>query len=316
MLTVIMSGPKRSGTTLLNRLFDSQDGIIDLNDEAFFWEHAYNYHRQGCSELFLDLFRMFPSRAVRDGFIDRDLLPWVEGVYRQDAVAESFRKSFAFDAKVFLGRLDGLKQCENVQQVWHLLVTAYAAAMPRDYSGCDAAFIKAADYGRSILGGHAFLTDCKGLTIIRNPYFAIDSLKKSRAMRGQKLLHPFNLGEVILDYLFWWGHLDAMRSADTLLLEYERLVMDPEPVMRRVAAHLGILFTDNLLRPTLLGEPWGGLSSFASTDGIDRQALARPLKVLDVDEVAFIGRSLAPMLERFGYTPQTQVSAAAGPICA
>lgn len=307
MRTIIMSGPKRSGTTLINRLFDSQPGIIDMNDEAFFWEHAYKYNALGADSVFVDIFRTFTPEALRDGFIDRDLLPWVEGEYQQNAVAHEFKKAFDFDADAFLRRLADLKGCETVLAVWHILVDAYADAMGCDYTGCDAVFIKGADYGRSILGGQALLDDCKGITIIRNPYFAIDSLKKSRTMRGAKVLNPFNLGEVVQDYLFWWNNREAIFGADTFRLQYETLVDDPEPVMRGVADHIGIEFTDNLLTPTILGDPWGGLSSFAKTKGIDRSALERSLKVLDAEEIAFIGRSLGEVMDHFGYTPETQV---------
>lgn len=306
MRTIIMSGPKRSGTTLINRLFDSQPGIIDFNDESFFWEHAYKYEVSGALGAFVDIFRTFTPEAIRDGFIDRDLLPWVEGVYQQSAVAEEFRQPFDFDAALFLARLEGLKACADVPAVWHLLVDAYADAMGTDYTGCGLVFIKAADYGRSILSGHRLLDDCRGLTIIRNPYYAIDSLKKSRQMRGAKVLNPFNLGEVVLDYLFWWSRLQDLLAADTILFGYEELVANPEPVMRGVAGHLDIEFTENLLTPTILGGDWAGLSSFKKTEGIDARALERPLKVLDADEIGFIRKNLGPLLDHFGYVPETQ----------
>ena len=34
--TIVVTGPKRSGTTLLNRLFDNHPDLIDVIDESFF----------------------------------------------------------------------------------------------------------------------------------------------------------------------------------------------------------------------------------------------------------------------------------------
>ncbi len=44
--TIIATGPKRSGGTLITRLFDSQPGIMNFIDEAFFWEQVYNYQEK------------------------------------------------------------------------------------------------------------------------------------------------------------------------------------------------------------------------------------------------------------------------------
>jgi len=301
-----MSGPKRSGTTLLNRLFDGHPEIIDMNDEAYFWEHVYDYAALGCRDLFIDVFRSFPPANIREGFIDRDILPHLDGVYRQVTAGVAMEREIGLDSDVFLSGLAGLRECATVAQIWDCLVAAYAAAISSDRSSRKGVFIKAADYGKSILAARSEVASFSGLTIIRNPFYAIDSLKKYRSARGVKLLHPFNFGETIRDYCFWWSHVEALRTNGSLLICYEDLISDPERVMREVAAHVGISYVPELIRPSLFGEPWEGLSSFKKTEGIDRSALDRPLKMLSAEEIALIKRYLSPVLEFFGYCAEAQ----------
>lgn len=307
LTTVIVSGPKRSGTTLLNRLFDSQPGIIDFNDEGFFWEHVYRYDLVGHGELFLDLFRSFTPARLTEGFIDRDILPWIEGRYSQRAVAVEFDVPLAFNTAVFKGSLGPLAACESIEEVWETLVAAYVAGSARMYKGCGSCLIKTGDYGMSIMAGRKHLKNARFIFIMRNPFFALDSLKKSREIRKEKVLNPFNFGEAVRDYAFLWDNWANIAREDTVLVLYEDLLRKPREVMGRVAEHLGIPFTDNLLEPTLQGELWPGLSSFAETKGIDASILDRPLKVLAGHEVAYVRRHLKGLLDHFGYTPESQV---------
>ena len=307
MKTCIISGPKRSGTTLLNRLFDSQPGLIDMIDEAFFWEHAYRYEIAGRTEMFLDLFRSYDPLALTEGFIERDLLPWIEGRYRQAGSFREFEADLGFDTERFTDQLDALSGCVRVQDVWHVLVGAYAAASAGDYSGADKVLVKSADYGISILSGRRFLDCACFVFILRNPYYALDSLKKSRQIRCHKLLNPFNFGEALRDYTFFWDHRGEILGKDTILVTYENLVARPREVIKQVAALLEIPFTENLLVPTLAAKPWPGLSSFQETREIDGGILDRPIQVLSPQEIGLVRKHLADLVESYGYEPERQI---------
>lgn len=304
--TFIVSGPKRSGTTLMNRLFDSHPELVDMNDEAFFWEHAARYAAAGRSELFLDLFLNFEDERLIEGFIERDLLPWIEGKYRQQAVAREMEMDLDFDGEAFRRGLKGLKDCKNLSQVWDVLVSAYALGCARDYSDCTDVLIKSADYGLSILGAREFLQGSRHVFILRNPFYALDSLKKSRSLRGSKVLNPFNFAEAVRDYAFFWDNRDEILREDTLLIRYEDLLENSGSVMRTVAGHLQVKFNETLLTPTIMGGGWPGLSSFKETRGIDASILDRELKTLDETETAYIERHLSGLLEEYGYQKHTQ----------
>ena len=306
--TIIASGPKKSGGSLLTRLFDSQPSIIPFIDEAFFWEHVYKYQEKGQESLFIDTFRHFDRNDLMESFLDRDILPWIGGVFRE-TLPEKYELYLNFKKDVFLDNLAGLKRCYSISEIWNCLVKAYANALPADYSGCDIAYMFIGDRGRSILSTKASLGNSRCIFVMRNPYKALESLKTERMLgrdslinKRKKALHPINFAQVINDYYFFWNNRSKILDKRTILIRFEDLVTDSRKTMKAVADHVGIEFTDNLLKPTLLGDPFKYGSSFGFLDGIDKSVLHRKAKVLSKIEVEIIRDHLKPILEYFDYT--------------
>ena len=152
--TIIATGPKRSGGNLITSLFDSQPGIINFIDEAFFWEHVYNYQEKGQESLFIDIFKQFDRSDIVESFIDRRLLPWIDGIFRK-VTPVKFELDLNFRKDIFLDELTNLKNCSNISEIWNCIVLAYANAMPTDFTGCDTAYMFIGDRGRSILSAKA-----------------------------------------------------------------------------------------------------------------------------------------------------------------
>lgn len=300
--TIVLSGPSRSGKTLINRLFDSHPEVINIYDEAYFWEHVYNYRERGLESVLLDMFRRFNPEELLEGFKDRDILPWVDGKYYQGAIAHKQKQDLDFDPEMFLKGLEQLPACRSISEVWGCLVNVYSQASSRELSTEKAVFIQAADHGKSILGARSALGSSKSIYLMRNPFYAIDSQKRSRQIGNWRVLHPFNMGETIQNYRFFWDNRSAILDDDTLLVRYEDLVTDPDPVMRSVADHVGVTFTDTLLNPTLQGGSWSGLSAFTKTAGIDPSIVQRDIQVLTERELGFIAEHLSEMLGHFDYS--------------
>ena len=144
---------------------------------------------------------------------------------------------------------------------------------------------------------------------MRNPYDALKSLKVQRnydrsifTNNGNKPLHPINFAQVINDYYFFWNNRSDILDKQTILVRFEDLVADPKKTMKAVADHVGIEFTDNLLKPTLLGDPSKHGSSFGHLNGIDTSVLHRDVKVLSEIEIEIIREHLKPIMEYFDYT--------------
>ena len=110
--TIIISGPKRSGTTLLNRLFDSHPNLLTFLDEAYFWEHVYDYDEKDQINLLITIFNSFDGHKIYESLSNRDLLPWINGLYTQRGTAVQFSKSIDFDVNSLISDLDELKYCK------------------------------------------------------------------------------------------------------------------------------------------------------------------------------------------------------------
>lgn len=306
--TIIVSAPKRSGGTLLNNLFDSHPGIMTFVDEAFFWEHVYDYQERDKESIFIDIFKSFDPKSLETSFIDRAILPWVDGVSRRINNNDQIEFNLEFKREVFLDSLRELKDCSTISEIWDCLVQAYANALPVDNSACRTAFMFGGDWGRSMLATKNTLKKCRGIFIIRNPYFALESLKKSRLVRGEKILHPINFAQVIRHYFFFWNNKDKILDERTILIRFEDLVAEPEKTMKIAASHVGVEYTDNLITPTLLGKSWRGGSSFKPQDGIDKSVLSRKIEALTENEIKFITDHLKPILDHFDYKLEQKVN--------
>ena len=298
--TIVVTGSKRSGTTLLNRLFDSHPELIDVIDECFFWEHVYNHQVNGLEGLFVDLFKHSDRSNLVEGLIDRELLPWLNGKFKQISIPP-IEIDLGFNKEFFTRNLDCLSQCNSIEEIWRCLINAYALASKTDFSGRSTAFIREGDWGKSMLATKKTLKNCKCIYIIRNPYSALDSLKKGRELANRKILHPINFSQVLNHYFFFWNNKDSIIDDRTILIRYEDLLMQPREVMKRVADHVGIEFNETLMTPTLLGNPWGGGSSFSHTTGIDKSVLERSISSLNVEEMDLITVHLRPIIDFFDY---------------
>lgn len=307
MKTCIISGPKRSGTTLLNRMFDSHPELMVFHQEGYFWEHVYNYDIKNQMNLLLDIFTCPDRNEIFESILDRRLLPCANGVYDQRYTAVEISKELKFNLKKFKRGLEQLKGCKRIQDIWSAFVETYSKSYNYDLMTIKASLIKCADYGKTILAAQKYLPNVKSIFIIRNPFYAIESLKVSRQMRKEKSLHPINFAEVISDYLFFWCNRSDIFKPGTLLVYYEELVTNPRNVTKRMADHLEISFKDILLVPTLAKESWAGLSSFMVTSGIDPRVLDRKLEQLNEFEIEIIKKHLFPLLQKYRYDISSQL---------
>jgi hypothetical protein len=91
-----------------------------------------------------------------------------------------------------------------------------------------------------------------------------------------------------------------------LVIRYEDLLTAPDDTMRAVANFLGIAFTEDLLRPTSLGEAWQGNSSRGvSFTGISANNLDLWRKEITNLEICYVNKYFKFVLDDFGYDTLT-----------
>lgn len=295
----VISGAPRSGTSLLYNLFDGHSEVAWLVDEGYLFEYLYDLSPEG-AQIFIDA---MPAdvKNLAAGLRDRQVIPPLHEPYRQSEERGSVSRielPTNWDERAFLAALAESAPEAGIPGVWSRLVFSCLSGLkeaPKRY-----ACLKAPDYGKSARAATELISDARAVVVIRDPLYALDSLKRSRELRGEKLLSWPQLALNIHYFQQMLERIDEPRDR-TIVVRYESLVADPEKTLRGITDWLGISFEECLLEPTMRGVPWPGISSFEPTTGIQTDPARRPIKALSEDEQALIRLHLGDFRRRFGY---------------
>lgn len=305
---VIVTGAPRSGTTLLYRLLDGVPGIFNFLDEGYFFEVLHDLGPAGRA-AFLRLHQEAPVAELVRAAAERMLFTFFDDGYAQTSGTVNVQRvDVDFDAGVLAKTLDEARAAggaTTVERLWHAWLLAFMRAMGADPASTRFAVLKSPDYGRSGLAVHETLTDPRVLLVVRDPIYAIDSLKRSRAMRRTREVNAFELLRVIGEYHRLVENsraLAAHHAQRTLVVRYEDLVAGTPTVMGSVAAFVGTPLDPAMLTPTINRAPWYGLSSFHRLEGVSTASTLRKIETLAPWEIRFIRAELAEFFQRFGYS--------------
>jgi len=295
---LIISGAPRSGTSLLYNLFDGHSQIAWLVDEGFLFEYLYDLGPK--AQVFVDAMPADVERLVF-GLRDRQVIPPLHEPYRQSKERGSVSEveiAAEWDECAFRTAL-ARPTTEGVAGLWRRLVMACLAGMgetPKAY-----ACLKSPDYGKSATAATSLILEARGIIVVRDPLYAIDSLKRSRELRGEKLISWPQLALNVSAFQKLLEQIDAASPDRIAVVRYETLIVDPKKTMTGLAEWLGIPFESCLLKPTMRGRHWPGISSFKATDGIETSPAERGVQALTADEQSFIRKHLGEFRRRFAY---------------
>lgn len=296
---LIISGAPRSGTSLLYNLFDGHTDVAWLVDEGFFFEYLEDVGVDA-TQVFLDALPEDVDTLV-EGLRDKQVIPPLHESYRQTVKRGSVSEveiDAPWDEGVFRERL-GCPREQGVDGLWRWLVAACLAGMgqtPRKF-----ACMKSPDYGKSATGALSNIDSARAIVIFRDPLYAIDSLKRSRELRGEKRLTWPLIAQNISAFQKMHERVRNASPNRLRTVRYESLVTDPKQIMSEIANWLGIGFEPCLLEPTMRGQRWPGISSFKPTDGIEKGPVDRPIQALTESEQDLIRRHLSDIRTAFEY---------------
>ncbi len=295
---LIISGAPRSGTSLLYNLFDGHPDVSWLLNEAFLFEYLFDLGPG--ADILLDAVPPDLDTLI-SGLRDKQVMPPLHEPYRQSKALGSMSEielDANWDEAAFRRALEA-DRGTSVGDLWRYFVSALLAGTGE--TARRFACLKSPDFGKSTIAALDLIPEARGLIILRDPLHSLDSLKRSREMRGQKLLSWPALAAAIRHFQELHERLAAADKKRLMWLRYEDLVADPAHHMRAIADWLEIAWDDCLLAPTMRGAHWPGISSFAATDGIETSPAARPLQSLDAHEQAVARKHLAAFRAEFGY---------------
>src|SRR5437899_4775933 len=91
-----------------------------------------------------------------------------------------------------------------------------------------------------------------------------------------------------------------------LFVQFEQLVSEPSAVMKNVSDYLEVAFDPNIvLRPTKIGQPWGGNSAAQiAFSEVTAEPASRWEHELSEDEIGWVEWHCSDLMPEFGYEPR------------
>jgi hypothetical protein len=295
---LIISGAPRSGTSLLYNLFDGHPEVSWLGDEGFLFEYLCDLGDE--APLFLKALPEDTDELIL-GIRDKQVMPPLHEPYVQSAARGSVsdvRIEWEWDETAYRRSLSDPRPC-TIDELWRWLAAASVAGLgqtPRRF-GC----MKSPDYGNSAKAAFRWSPNARVLVIVRDPVYALDSLKRSREMRGEKLLTWPLLALQVRRFQDLHRFIHDTDPQRLKVIRYETFVQEAEATMKDVAAWLEIEMTEALLIPTMHGHFWPGISSFAPTIGIQTKPKDRSISSLTNREQTFIKAALSGFRQAFSF---------------
>ncbi len=300
-IPLIISGPPRSGKSLLYSLVEGHRDISWLMDEGLFFEYLYNAQKLTPSgqEIMVGSAKRNADEFLF-GIRDKQIVPPVEKGFHEPGVGSvsEIKIPAPWSENAFL---DVLKagRFESISGLWQVLARACIAGLeqePRRYC-C----MMAPDYGKSAAAAVESIPEARAIFVSRDPARCLDSLKRSRDKRGRNRITWPAFAICLAELNAMANRVQNTDPKRRLVIKFEDLIRETEPIMRRIADWLGIAFDDVLIRPTVLGQTWPGASSFTALSGIDYTSAKRPIHALNQRELDLIDEHLEPYRDFFGY---------------
>jgi hypothetical protein len=240
---VLIYGPRKAGTTLLQRLLDGSSLYVYPTELKV---------KQLAKAVWTDNAQFLQEVRQRD----RLLSERIEG----------------FDHPKFeTEREKTASQAHSLRDAILLALEAAMKASPQgDWTGWAAKEV-GGDFEVIFNDWKKMFPGSKVLVILRNPFFVSRSVFGKR-YRARKAL---GLKEVLKEIVHPWQIFGAVAAyvgrKDLHLVYYEDLVADTEPTMRSVARFLDVGFLPKLTHPTMFGTPVVVATSAKETTSVFRE---------------------------------------------
>jgi hypothetical protein len=141
--------------------------------------------------------------------------------------------------------------------------------------------------------------EAKFVHVLRNPYANIHSLRKGR--RSTPRLRNNFYRPTAKSHYFMERNVRYIDGYE--VFRFEDIVLNTEPTVEKLANHIGIDPHSSLLRPTILGKPWGGNSRTTEEDfeGIDPRPVDSFRGNIAAIDMALVNRFFSTLMEKYDY---------------
>jgi len=315
METVLISGPKRSGTHLLYRLLDGHPALFNALAETYYLEYV-DQVEESSVQCLLDHLVEADTNVLFEQIRERALLPlFDDDADYPEPVSQDHDMHVTIDQDELQSQFgetrgDSERTVEGLWNAWFRALQGVATSADDPHP----VVFKCADYGPSARSAAEYLDDRKILFIVRNPVFTFSSLRKLRNKEsGAREFTTLRLIEEISRYQRFEATRVALAERSdvaTHTVRFEDLVLNTESCLREICSFLGVEFRDAVTRPTFLDRSWKGDSSYDSYEGVSVEPLDPDRINLTDRERALVADGLSDVLSRFDYdvTPEPPVT--------
>jgi len=285
---IFILGSHKSGTTLLRNLLSDNSMIASVPFEAHFFE-------------FLNYWIKTEYRKQRPSInynFEAKVIDYVNKVnITKDRKGDAFLDGrMSIDKfKKNIKAIDTKTESEKIKQY----ITAIFQSLSTDFSN-KRLLEKSVENAEFVGELQKIFPDAKFIHILRNPYSNWVSLRKYKSIDwGFPLINRMHKN---FEESYYWLEKNKRLFSNYKVVKYEDLLLDVENVMKDVALFCEIPFEQNLIKPTYLGEPWGGNSTSEKKFlGVDASQLDKWKNEILPIEANFINRSFSHIIENYGY---------------
>jgi len=280
-----IAGPDKSGTTLLCSLLDSHPQLAVFPEETNYLRRVIPWLGKRPRQEQVDyLVRRGPSRML---FIP----PTELGNSYPGFPKNEYLKAFTQAATETNGA---------GRDLLGVMVEEYTKIIGQDPKKVVRWVEKTPDNAYCFPRIRRIYPGAKVLIMVRDPR----AIFSAHLELARKMGRPFSAFNPIRG---WLQTAALLRSDDPLLnaslvVQFEKLALDPESETRRIAAFLGIEWDQVLMNPSKSGQSWGGNSASLSTfTGVDKAPVDRWKGVLSRAQTEWIESLCRRDMELLGY---------------
>lgn len=301
---VFLLGAHKSGTSLLRSLLDGHPDLFVLPFETHFLQLA-NY--------WVDYRLRRATPPMRSMAETKQAYTQLVKFYNTaaDPTADA-NLAGRFDLECFRRELD--QEVGDMAGLFAVYVRAiYASLIREPFPEGRRVVEKSTEHAELALDLKRLFPGAKFIHIMRNPYANVVAIRRHHSQTGKRanFRNRFpvlitNLPALKNSYYHLYRNRRLFDEADYCVIRYEDLLTTPEETMQTVADFLQIAFTDGLLQPTSLGQPWQGNSSRGlSYSGISAKNLDLWRDEITPLEIHYVNKYFKFVLDDYGYETLT-----------
>jgi len=297
---IFIFGSHKSGTSLLRSLLDGSDELFVVPIEAHFFQY---------SGFWVDyaLRQTLPRQYTFDEWLE-NLVQYIK--HTNQKTLEKSRTSDnvlanVWNEAVFSAELNERAKIPFQQGDFRAMFDIYVEAIHVSLFGIPPSArrfveksVENAEFAPLL---KRLYPDAYFVHLVRNPYATLVAIRKHITRQRYPVLRN---ALAALRNSYYYLYQNPLAVENYRVIRYEDLVLHPHQTMQDLADFLDIKFTPALVKPTVLGKPWGGNStSQKNFNGISTKPLSYWKDEIYPLETQLITRLFHHVIRDYGYTP-------------